>query len=60
MNEVEDLRTTLLWQPYIFLDKEKRKATLTFYNNDFSKKLRVIIEGVNAMGKLTRVEEIIQ
>lgn len=60
MNDLEDLRTTLYWAPYIFLHKEKKKAVISFYNNDISKKLRVVIEGVNEAGKLTRVESIIE
>ena len=59
-NDLEDLRTTLIWMPFIFLDKDKRKTTVSFYNNDISKKLRVVIEGVNDIGKLTRVESIIE
>ena len=60
MDALDDIRTTLYWQPYIFLDKEKKKATFSFYNNDISKKLKVIVEGVNENGKLTRVESTIE
>ncbi len=60
LDALDDIRTTLYWQPYIFLDKDKKKTTLSFYNNDISKKLKVVIEGVNALGKLTRVESFIQ
>lgn len=60
LNDLDDLRTTLYWEPFIFLDKEKKKRSITFYNNDISKRLRVTIEGVNESGKLTRVESIIE
>lgn len=60
MNDLQDLRTTLYWAPYIFLHKDKKKAVISFYNNDISKKLRVVIEGVNEAGKLTRAESIIE
>ncbi|HZG23526.1 MAG TPA: hypothetical protein VEZ17_03040, partial [Chitinophagaceae bacterium] len=60
LHDLPDIRTTLLWQPFIFLDKDKKKATISFYNNDISKKLRVVIEGVNDFGKLTRVESVIE
>ena len=60
LDALDDIRTTLYWQPYIFLDKDKKKTIINFYNNDFSKKLKVVIEGVNATGKLTRVESFIQ
>ncbi|MBC7721011.1 MAG: hypothetical protein H7068_03255 [Pedobacter sp.] len=55
-----DIRTTLFWKPYIILDNANKSQKIEFYNNDFSKKLRVIIEGVNAAGKLTRTEKIIE
>ena len=60
MHELADLRTTIYWAPFIFLDREKKKLAITFYNNDISKQLRVIIEGMNETGQLTRVEEFIQ
>lgn len=58
--DLDDIRVTLYWNPYVVFDKNKRKATLSFYNNDITKKFRVIIEGVNEAGKLTRIEELIQ
>ncbi len=60
LNELADIRTTLFWSPYIFLGREKKKISLNFYNNDISKSYRVVIEGVNDAGKLTRVEEIVK
>jgi hypothetical protein len=60
LHELDDVRTTLYWEPFIFLDGEKKKKIFTFYNNDLSKKLRITIEGVNEHGKLTRVEEFIR
>lgn len=54
LHELEDLRTTILWKPYILLDKENRSETIQFYNNDFSKRLRIIIEGVDEQGRLGR------
>lgn len=58
--ETSDLRTTLYWNPYLFFDKDKKRTTITFYNNDITKKINIVIEGLNENGKLTRVEEIIQ
>ncbi len=58
--ELNDLRTTLYWNPFLFFDKDKKKVAINFYNSDITKKFRVVIEGVNMNGKLTRVEEIIQ
>jgi hypothetical protein len=59
LNDVPDVRTTLYWSPYILTDKSSRKVTLTFYNNDVSKKLRVVLEGMNEYGQLTRIEKIL-
>lgn len=58
-HENPDFRSTLYWQPFLLLDKNNRRTNLKFYNNDFSKKLRIVVEGVNAEGKLIRTEKII-
>lgn len=55
-----DSRTTLLWLPYIFTDKNNLKIPVTFYNNDFSKKIKIILEGINEEGKLIHIEKIIE
>jgi hypothetical protein len=56
----DDYRTTLYWNPYILTDKNNRKIVLTFFNNDITKRFRVVIEGSNAEGKLTRMEKIFE
>src|SRR5476649_2918248 len=55
-----DIRTTIYWNPYVLTTAKNRVVKLEFYNNDLSKKLRIILEGVNADGKLTRIEKVIQ
>ena len=55
----KDNRTTLYWNPAIFTDANSKSVQVKFYNNDFSKKLRVVIEGIDAAGKLIHVEKII-
>jgi hypothetical protein len=59
-NAREDLRTTLYWKPYVLTDKETMRVSIDFFNNDISKKLRVVLEGFNEDGKLTHIETIIQ
>ncbi len=54
-----DYRKTLYWNPYVITDKTHRRIFLTFYNNDITKKMKVIIEGCNEDGKLTRVEKVL-
>jgi hypothetical protein len=55
-----DYRTTLYWNPYVLTDKNSRRIFYTFYNNDVTKRFRVIIEGCNEEGKLTRIEKIFE
>ena len=57
---VEDARTTLYWNPFVLTYGKNHTVQVEFYNNDISKRLRLIIEGVNKDGKMTRVEKIIE
>ena len=59
-NSGTDARTTLLWMPYILTDKANRKLPITFYNNDFTKRMRVVLEGINEDGKMIHIEKIIE
>ena len=52
-----DYRTTLYWNPYLLMDKSTRRITIPFYNSDNCKKIRVIVEGINELGQLTREEK---
>ena len=58
--EPPDYRNTLYWNPFIITDKNNRRIFLSFYNNDITKKFKVIIEGCNEEGKLTRVEKVLE
>ena len=55
-----DNRPTLYWNPFILTDKNNPKSTISFYNNDISKKLCIILEGINAEGKMTRVVKLVE
>ena len=33
---------------------------IIFYNNDFSKRLRIVLEGINEEGKLIHIEKILE
>ena len=50
-----DNRTTLLWSPFVLTNKKSPRIKLNFFNNDFSKKFLLVLEGVNSEGKLVRV-----
>ena len=54
-----DNRTTLYWNPDIFTDSETKSVKLNFFNNDFSKKYKIVLEGFDASGKLIHLEKII-
>ncbi|MEO7982667.1 MAG: hypothetical protein ABI688_01170, partial [Bacteroidota bacterium] len=56
---IVDNRTTLYWNPDVYTDAETPSLKLNFFNNDFSKKFKVVIEGFDAMGKLIHAEKII-
>lgn len=57
--QLRDNRTTLYWNPDVFTDTETKSVNLNFYNNDFSKKFKVIVEGFDAAGKLIHAEKVI-
>lgn len=59
-NEAEDLRTTLYWKPFVLTDRDSKHVRVDFFNNDITKKLRVVLEGFNEDGKLTHIEQIVQ
>jgi len=54
---VTDARTTLYWNPNIILDKSRRRVRFKFYNSDVTKHFRIVLEGLNAAGKLIHVEK---
>ena len=55
-----DFRPTLYWNPFLLTDKNTRRLLFTFYNNDITRKFRVVVEGCNEEGKLTRMEKIFE
>jgi hypothetical protein len=52
---ISDNRTTLYWNPNLATDAQGQRLQLEFFNNDFTKKFRVVLEGINQSGKMTRV-----
>lgn len=57
--KIEDRRTTLLWQPHIKFDSSG-KAIIQFYNNDYTKKFKVVIQGIDKNGNLYYLEKIVE
>lgn len=54
-----DVRPTLYWNPYVFTDAASHSVRLTFYNDDIAGPLRVVVEGMNAQGKLVHIDKTI-
>lgn len=59
-NNDTDIRTTLYWNPYVITNKKSPRFKVQFFNNDISKRLQIVLEGVNADGKITRVVKILE
>jgi len=59
-NNDTDIRTTLYWNPYVITNKKSPRFKVQFFNNDISKRLQIVLEGVNADGKMTRVVKILE
>ncbi|MEO8172252.1 MAG: hypothetical protein ABI581_04180, partial [Sediminibacterium sp.] len=55
-----DNRTTLYWNPYVITNKKSPRVRIQFFNNDISKKLQVVVEGINGDGKMTRVVKLLE
>jgi len=55
-----DNRTTLYWNPYLLTNKKSSRVRIEFFNNDITKKLQIVLEGINANGKLARVVKYIE
>jgi hypothetical protein len=56
----DDVRTTLYWNPFVYTDRDHRRLVFSFYNNDITKRIRVVVEGFNVDGKLTRIEKVFE
>jgi hypothetical protein len=50
-----DNRTTLYWNPSLITNETQQRIRIEFFNNDFTKIFNVVLEGINAAGKMTRV-----
>lgn len=55
----DDRRTTLYWNPFVMLDKTKKRFKFQFYNNDITSRFRIVLEGINDEGKLVHVEKVV-
>jgi hypothetical protein len=51
--------TTLYWKPYLAVQKDSPVATVRFINQGSAKRIRVVVEGFDANGKLIYLEKIL-
>jgi hypothetical protein len=58
-HSLPDNRTTLYWNPDLFTDTETKSLKLNFFNNDFSTRFKIVVEGFDAAGKLIHLEKIV-
>jgi hypothetical protein len=58
VHALPDKRLTLFWSPYITVDSITHASTIHFYNNDFSKHFRIVVEGIAADGRVGRAEQV--
>lgn len=55
-----DTRRTLYWNPNIVTDGTEKKIKIRFYNNDISRKLMIVLEGVNNEGQYISVRKLLE
>lgn len=55
-----DNRITLDWRPNTFFNAVSPKIPFSFYNNDRTKKFRVVVEGMTTTGKLICVDRVVE
>lgn len=58
MENIPDKRITLYWNPD--QEFENGKAKIAFYNNDFSKKFLIKIDGINELGEVVSFRQVIE
>ncbi|MEO7444505.1 MAG: hypothetical protein ABIT96_11065 [Ferruginibacter sp.] len=52
-----DVRTTLLWVPYIITDEKTNTIKLVYYNNDVSRKVLITLRGFDVDGNVIEEEK---
>jgi hypothetical protein len=60
IDDKKDTRTTLLWNPWISLDKQHQKVKVEFYNNDISNAFIIVLEGMDNRGKLISIQKLVK
>ncbi len=58
--DIADHRMTLLWVPDLFINDVNTRLPIRFYNNDRTKRFKVVVEGMTHDGKLLMLEQILE
>jgi hypothetical protein len=58
-DEFEDRRTTLLWQPQVQFGADG-KAVIHFFNNSYTTKYKIIIQGIDKKGTIYFIEKTVE
>jgi hypothetical protein len=59
-NSTADRRITLIWKPDVFISGVNQHLPVTFYNNDRTKRFKIIAEGITTDGRMLMLEKIIE
>lgn len=59
-NQMPDTRKTLYWNPVVVTDDESGKAVIQFYNNDICTAYKIVVQGMDAKGRIVYYEKIIK
>lgn len=57
VHALPDKRLTLYWNPNVAIDTTMHTARFHFYNNDFTKRFRLVAEGITEDGSVGRLEK---
>lgn len=55
-----DFRSTLYWNPFVITNRKSPRVRVQFFNNDVTKRMQVVLEGMNSEGKMVRVVKYIE
>ncbi|GAB3416015.1 hypothetical protein [Niabella aquatica] len=59
-NEKADNRLTMAWYPTIFVADVNPKIPVIFYNNDRTKRFKIVAEGITKDGRMLMIEKFIE
>lgn len=59
-NDLPDERTTLYWNPDVKTNSVSHDAEVSFYNNDFTQRFHIVIEGMDNTGRIGRLDTTIE